>query len=97
LSHLDTLWSIEKALQSGNSALVLAWPGHLQIKHLRRLQLAASNGKTLGILFHQRHIQHSPAVLQLRVETQLDTLDISVLKARGCYHTPSIQIRLDQP
>lgn len=97
LSHLDTLWSIEKALQSESSSLVLAWPGRLQIKHLRRLQLAASNGKTLGILFHQRHIRHSPAILQLRTKTQQDTLDISVLKARGCYHTPSIQIRLDQP
>lgn len=97
LSAIDTLWSIEKALQSDSSALVLAWPQQLQAKHLRRLQLAASTGKTLGILFHQKHIRHSPAVLQLSAQTTDDNLNISVLKARGCYHTPSIQIRLDHP
>ncbi|MDX1492164.1 MAG: translesion DNA synthesis-associated protein ImuA [Pseudohongiellaceae bacterium] len=97
LAQLDTLWSAEKALQSDSSALVLLWPSRLHAKHLRRLQLAASKGNTLGIVFHQHHIRHSPSVLQIRTETKEDTLELCVLKARGCYHTPSLQIRLEHP
>lgn len=91
------LWSLEKALQSRACALVLGWPGLLTGKHIRRLQLAARKGRTLGILFHQRNIRHSASVLRLGTETIEDSLQVHVLKARGSYRRDSVSIRLDPP
>ena len=47
----DALWSMEKALQTDSCGLVLAWQNWLPDKVVRRLQLAAETGETLGILF----------------------------------------------
>jgi len=88
----QVLWGIEKALQNKACALVLAWPGHLSGKHIRRLQLAASTGQTLGILFHHRNIRHSASVLRLRAEAEEDALALTVLKARGSYRHDRIRV-----
>lgn len=86
------LWGIEKALQDKACALVLAWPGHLSGKHIRRLQLAAVTGQTLGILFHHRNIRHSASVLRLRAQAQEDAMALTVLKARGSYRHDHIRV-----
>ena len=87
-----TLWSIEKALQNPACALVLAWPGYLSGKHIRRLQLAATTGRTLGILFHHRNLRHSASVLRLQVENSEDALQVTVLKARGSSRRDTIKV-----
>lgn len=91
-THIRTLWSIEKALQHPACALVLAWPGHLSGRHIRRLQLAASTGQTLGVLFHHRNIRHSASVLRMRVESSEDALQVAILKARGSYRRDAITL-----
>lgn len=91
------LWSIEKALQNQACSLVLAWPQRLSGKHIRRLQLAASTGKTLGILFHHRHIRHSSSVLQLQVRSDTGSLLINILKARGSYRHASFNLEIPAP
>ena len=88
----EVLWGIEKALQNKACALVLAWPGHLSGKHIRRLQLAAITGQTLGILFHHRNIRHSSSVLRLRAEANEDVMTLTVLKARGSYRHDRIHV-----
>lgn len=88
----EVLWGIEKALQNKACTLVLAWPGHLSGKHIRRLQLAASTGQTLGILFHHRNIRHSASVLRLRAEAEEDVMALTVLKARGSYRHDRIRV-----
>lgn len=94
---VQALWSIEKALQNEACALVLAWPDKLSGKHIRRLQLAASTGRTLGILFHHRHVRHSSAVLQLRVDSDDEGLQVTVLKARGSYRHDSVRLARSTP
>lgn len=91
------LWSIEKALQNQACSLVLAWPQRLSGKHIRRLQLAASTGKTLGILFHHRHIRHSSSVLQLQVRPGGDSLQVNILKARGSYRHAPFNLEVPTP
>lgn len=91
----QALWAIEKALRAGTCAAVLAWPKQCDERSLRRLQLAAEAGNSLGLLF--RHAQaaetHSPAALRLALgPTTGQRLDVRILKCRG---TPTGSIALD--
>lgn len=95
------LWSIEKALQSSECGLVLAWQNWLSPRVVRRLQLAAREGQTLGMLFHQRPTPNSPAMLQLAINsapaTRLRTrsIDVHLMKATGSHKRG--QVRLELP
>jgi len=93
----EALWSIEKALQDPGCALVLGWPERLNSRQIRRLQLAATTGRTLGILFHHRPLRQSAAVLRLRVDATLQGLRVEVLKARGSYRQNSIAVTRGAP
>ncbi len=101
ISWRQTLWSLEKALQTADCPLVLAWLRQLNIPVLRRLQLAAQTGGTLGVLFHQRHISNSPSVLQLSVKPGKQSmsyanLDIRVIRARGSHCQLSTVVSTDR-
>lgn len=79
------LWAFEQALGSGACDAVLAWLHQAKPRELRRLQLAAERGRTLGVLFRPRAAarQASPAVLRLGLEALPAGVRIAVLKARG--------------
>jgi hypothetical protein len=81
----DTLWAAEQALRAGTCGAVLSWPTKTDFKWLRRLQLAAEAGGTMGIVFSPMHYAatSSPAALRLRLEPQSDGLAVHVLKRRG--------------
>src|ERR1043166_8957245 len=49
-STQDKLWAMEQDLRSPSCGAMLAWPGTLEDRALRRLQLAAEQGKPLGLL-----------------------------------------------
>ena len=49
--QVDTLWAMEQALMSGNSCAVLGWPGEVDKRDLKRLQLAAKRTSALTFLF----------------------------------------------
>ena len=96
----QALWSIEKALQSEECGLVLAWQNWLSARVIRRLQLAAREGNTLGVLFHQRPAAHSPSTLQLQLSSApvsqpgFRNMDVQVLKARGSHKQGQVRIKL---
>lgn len=96
----QALWSIEKALQSAECTMVLAWQNWLGSRVLRRLQMAAAEGNTLGVLFHQRPVANSSACLQLRLSSVSRypdgqrQLDVHLLKARGTHHRTKVSIPL---
>lgn len=96
----QALWSIEKALQSAECTLVLAWQNWLSPRVLRRLQMAAAQGNTLGVLFHQRPVANSPACLQLRLSSVARYPDgqrhlgVQLLKARGSHQRTQVNIPL---
>ena len=90
----DAFWSIEKALQSQSCALVLAWMDWLPNGVIRRLQLAAEAGHSLGVLFRQHDNDHSPAALRLHLRPSETGVHVKVVKARGTYRYRSVHVNL---
>lgn len=85
-SGQDALWSVEQALRAGTCAAVLAWPRRCDDRSLRRLQLAAEAGDSLGLLFRPAAAaaEASPAALRLRLTPAgASALGVDLLKCRG--------------
>jgi hypothetical protein len=82
----DRLWTLEQSLRSGACAAAVGWSlDSTDERALRRLQLAAEEGRALGFLFRPAHVarQGSPAALRLRVEPGATGPVVHVLKCRG--------------
>ena len=82
----DSLWAFEETLGSGASDIALAWATRSpKARAIRRLQLAAVRGKTLGVLFRPLGAarESSAAVLRIVVEPKSDGARITLLKSRG--------------
>ena len=96
----DALWSMEKALQTKNCGLVLAWQNWLPGKVLRRLQLAAETGDTLGVLFKHNGSKYSPSPLRLQIKEpapenrRFSAAEVTVIKARGNFRPLTTQLDL---
>ena len=90
----DAFWSIEKALQSRACALVLAWQNGLPSGVIRRLQLAAETGRSLGVLFRQRNDEHSPAALRIHLQPSETGVHVEVIKARGSCQRRCVHVNL---
>jgi hypothetical protein len=82
-SPKDALWAAEQCLRSGSCGAVLCWPANADDRALRRLQVAAETGQTLGFAFRplREAVNPSPAALRLCLETRPSR--VSVLKCRG--------------
>jgi cell division inhibitor SulA/protein ImuA len=78
------LWAFGEALRSGACEAALAWL-HPRMLELRRLQLAAERGRTLGILFRDRCAASEPSAATLRVllEHTGQGMRLTILKSRG--------------
>lgn len=84
----DFLWTLENCLRSPVTGLVMAWPGKLATRDIRRLQLASEAGNNVCILFRERRQaeQHSPAALRLElIPGEHQDLKIKILKRRGSW------------
>lgn len=79
------LWAFEQSLISGACEAVLAWAPRAPSRDIRRLQLAAEKGRTLGVLFRPLAVakESSNAVLRVIVEPTEQGSRISLLKSRG--------------
>ncbi len=92
----ETPWCMEKALGAGTCALVMAWSRNLPARVIRRLQLAAERGDSLGILFHTRESGPSPATVRMRLEPSANGLAAQILKARGGWNRSRVHIPLEE-
>lgn len=88
----DVLWSMEKLLRTQPCGMVLAWPRALPGHAVRRLQLAAEAGHSLGILFRTIDIP-SAAALRIRVQSEHQLLRVDILKARGGMRSTTVYLR----
>jgi protein ImuA len=83
-SREDLLWSTEQALRSTTCSAVFSWLGAAEYRYgeLRKLQLAAASGDTLGVLFRasQAAGNHAPAGLRLQMRAYRK---VHILKQRG--------------
>lgn len=82
----DTLWAFEQTLRCKSFGAVLAWPAQIKDREVRRLQLAAEAGGSIGFLYRPQIAarQASPAALRLKLQPRMNGgLDIEILKCRG--------------
>jgi len=87
VSGAHPLWAFEQALGSGACDAALAWARRPQPRELRRLQLAAERGHTLGVLFRPRRADRQPsaAVLRLGLEPAGSGVRVTLLKGRSMH------------
>jgi hypothetical protein len=81
----ESLWATEQALRCPAVGAVLGWPAYIVDKNVRRLQLAAEAGGSLGILYRPLEAAHesSPAALRLRLHAAPEGLAVEIHKSRG--------------
>jgi cell division inhibitor SulA/protein ImuA len=98
-SDKDTWWAAEQSLRAGNCPAVLAWPSTINEQGLRRLQSAAEEGGSFGVVFGEamRSALASPAPLRLRLGVHQDRLSVKILKRRGSGRTPTLWLDTDAP
>jgi cell division inhibitor SulA/protein ImuA len=93
------LWAFEQSLISGACEVVLGWAPRvarraplraparepMRERDIRRLQLAAEKGRTLGVLFRPRQAanESSSAMLRMMVEPMEQGIRVTLLKSRG--------------
>ena len=84
VSGARPLWALEQALGSGACDAALAWVRGRCAREIRRLQLAAERGRTLGVLFRPRRAarEASAAVLRLALEPTGEEVRVELLKGR---------------
>ena len=84
-SHRDSLWAMEQALRAGSCVAVLAWVQSADETALRRLQLAAEEGRCWAVLFRPKAAlrQRSPAALKLQLLREGEMTRVEILKCRG--------------
>ncbi len=98
----DYLWVLEKALASQSCSAVIAWPGKIHEKQIRRLQLASKDGYSWGILFRSEESSKnaSPAELRLRLRPlsgyspakDNSAIAVKILKRRGRWESEEFTI-----
>lgn len=100
----DVLWVLEKALASKSCSAVLAWPGNINEKQIRRLQVASKEGNSWSILFRplRAAIHASPAELRIQLHATRTSplltntsIDLKILKRRGGWASRTINISFE--
>jgi hypothetical protein len=92
-THLP-LWAQEQALRSGACEIALAWLPRASPRAIRRLQLAAEQGRALGVLYRSRAFatEPSPAMLRILLEPWVEPgrhgARVSLIKSRGGSREP---------
>lgn len=90
----DIPWALEKLLRNRCCGMALAWPEYLRDHQSRRLQLAAAQGRSLGVLFPQRHAANNHAALRVQLSPKEQGLSLTILKARGNLRRESVLLHV---
>jgi hypothetical protein len=91
----DVLWSFEQTLRCKSFGAVLAWPACITDRDVRRLQLAAEAGDSIGFLYRSpgAACEASPAAVRLRLQPDREGgLKIDVIKCRGARAGGSVHV-----
>ncbi|HTI48706.1 MAG TPA: translesion DNA synthesis-associated protein ImuA [Casimicrobiaceae bacterium] len=81
----EALWAYEQALRAADCGAAFAWLDLTDARMLRRLQVAAREGRTFGVLWRrpgQRSVA-APVPLRLALEPRDGRLAVHVVKRRG--------------
>jgi hypothetical protein len=90
----DTLWAFEQTLRCKSFGAVVAWPTDIKDREVRRLQLAAEAGRSIGFLYRPpaAALEASPAAVRLKLQATSTSLQIDILKCRGARGGMSIAV-----
>jgi len=84
--NADALWAAEQTLRCKSFGAVVAWPETIKDRDVRRLQLAAEAGRSVGFLYRSpaAALEASPAAVRLKLQPEASgQLKVDVLKCRG--------------
>lgn len=81
---VDGLTTVEACLRAGTCSAVLAWPVAGELQALRRLQRAAAQGNSWGVLFrpHRYALLASPVSQRVHVAGTADGVSVAQLNTR---------------
>lgn len=81
----DALWAYEQALRAPECAAAFAWTASHDERVLRRLQVAAREGRSWGVLWRRPgwRAGATPAPLRLALAPEHGRLAVRILKRRG--------------
>ena len=93
----DALWAYEQALRAPECGAAFAWLGTQDPRVLRRLQVAARDGRTWGALWRRpgQGGSATAAPLRLALAREDGQLAIRVLKRRGVDLAHPVRVALD--
>jgi hypothetical protein len=77
------MWTAEQCLRSAACAAVLCWPRQADTATLRRLQLAAETGQTIGFMLRPAQVTAQASMAAVRIGIEADPPRLRVLKCRG--------------
>lgn len=78
----DAAWAAEKCLRHAAAAMVLFCLPQVDTRHIRRLQIAADTGGSLGVLLHCGKVRQTPVPLRIKTRYVEQGLCVQILKSR---------------
>ena len=98
-STADRLWAYEQALRAPECGAAFAWLPTSDDRILRRLQIAAHEGGTWGVLWRRpgQHALATAAPLRLGLAPQDGRLAVRLLKRRGGELAQPVLVDVDAP
>jgi len=97
VSSVECLWAMEKLLRTDNCGLVMSWSQKINQNAMRRLQLAAEAGKSIGVVFQIKEKKNSAAAFRFRLKAMQAGLNIEVIKSRGGSRHRQVIVQWDEP
>ena len=103
-NQADNAWALDQALRCLGVVAVLAWPEKLDGRTFRRLQLAAEQGRGLGLLVRPQRVRHEPSWADVRLLVEplppvgpagRRRLRIELLHGRGGISGGGLEVELD--
>jgi cell division inhibitor SulA/protein ImuA len=96
VSAADALWAYEQALRAPECGAAFGWMHVRDERVVRRLQVAAREGRTWGVLWRRpgQRVSASAAPLRLALSADQGGLSVSILKRRGAELARAIAIDL---
>lgn len=96
-NQAEHLWAYEQMLRSGRCGAVLSWPGSIpSFPQLRRLQLAAQNGRCLAVTLNctaHTYEYATPAALRVQIARHAHGLSLRLMKRRGAWAGAVVQLK----
>jgi hypothetical protein len=91
----DILWAFEQTLRCKSFGAALAWPAAVTDREIRRLQLAAEAGQSIGFMYRTpaAALEASPAAMRLKLRAHAQGgLSVDIIKCRGGRAGISVQL-----